>query len=441
MAPEGCLTVQPDGSLAVNKHSGEDTAALDATLSTFAEPASATETQSLYQLTAASIWRARRQGLSLADILRTLETHSRTVLPANVRNDIERWSKQIDRLTLEADQGQLLLRSENPLVITAVRSHRILGALVTDQLDATTLELRGDSYPEVVQTFDACQYPVMDRVQEGWNTLAAPSATSQRRGRRSAQTSTRRTRAGRRRHGLYRETAPPRGVDLATRLQAGAQPVPLADLLRSHRSQRCQATTRAGRQCKNRAQLSSPFCRVHADWAPGSAPFDTLTPQADLASHVLDLMLQAGLVTLAQLAMVRSGILFATGLCTWLLYALLMGIGVGWFGLPLASWYTAGIAFLLTYWILGKSLGGIGLWMTLRLLLFLVSSFVVDFFHKEGVFLNTCFFLIPVVLPVTLLFGFELSLWWGFLLFPSGFIIGRLLYTFLEERSASFEEE
>jgi hypothetical protein len=152
-------------------------------------------------------------------------------------------------------------------------------------------------------------------------------------------------------------------------------------------------------------------------------------------------MLQAGLVTLAQLAMVRSGILFATGLCTWLLYALFIGVGIGWFGLPLASWYTAGIAFLLTYWILGKSLGGIGLWMTLRLLLFLVSSFVVDFFHKEGVFLNTCFFLIPVVLPVTLLFGFELSLWWGFLLFPSGFIIGRLLYTFLEERSASFEEE
>jgi hypothetical protein len=73
--------------------------------------------------------------------------------------------------------------------------------------------------------------------------------------------------------------------------------------------------------------------------------------------------------------------------------------------------------------------------------LFLLSSLAVDFFHKEGVFLNTCFFLIPVVLPVTLLFGFELSLWWGFLLFPSGFIIGRLLYTFLEERSAPFEEE
>jgi hypothetical protein len=435
MAPENSLTVQPDGSLALHQHPGEDTAALDATLSVFAEPADATETQRLYQLTASSIWRARRQGLSLADILQTLETHSQTEIPANVRDDIERWSKQIDRLTLEADQGQLILRSENPLVITAVRSHRTLGAFVNRQIDATALELRADTYPEVVQTFDACQYPVLDRVQEGWNTLAPSSTTAQRRGRQSVQTSTRHTRARRRRGRSPREMAPRMGGDLATRPQAGAQPVPLADLLRSHRSQRCQATTRAGRQCKNRAQASSPFCRVHADWAPGSVPLDSLTHQADFASYVLDLMLQTGLVTLAQLAMVRIGILFATGLSTWLLYALFMGIGVGWFGLPLASWYTVGIAFLLTCWLLGKSLGGIGLWMSLRLLFFLVSSLLVDFFHKEGVFLNTCFFLIPVVLPVALLVGFELSLWWGFLLFPSGFVIGKLLYTFLEERS------
>jgi hypothetical protein len=404
-------------------------------LSTIAEPVSTTETQSLYQLTAASTWRARRQGLSLADILQTLETHSQIDIPANVRADIERWSKQIDRLTLDADQGRLFLRSDNPLVITAVRSHRTLGAFIADQIDATTVELRAHTYPEVVQLFDACQYPVLDLVQEGWNTLVPPSATSQRRRRRSAQTSTRRTRAGRRHGGSHRETVPHMAGELATRPQEDAQPIPLADLLRSHRSQRCQATTRAGRQCKNRAQPSSPFCRVHADWAPGLAPLDTLTHQPDLASYVLDLMLQAGLITLDQLAMVRTGILLGTGLGTWLLYALLMGVGVGWFHLPLAAWYIAGIALLLTCWVLGKSLGRIGLWMSLRLLLFLVWSLLVDFFHKEGLILNTCFFLIPGVLPIALLLGFELSLWWGFLLFPSGFAIGKLLYTFLEERS------
>jgi hypothetical protein len=147
-------------------------------------------------------------------------------------------------------------------------------------------------------------------------------------------------------------------------------------------------------------------------------------------------MLQAGLITQAQLATVRTAILMGIGLSTWLLYALLMWISVGWFGLPLASWYTPGIALLLTCWILGKCFGRIGLWMSLRLLLFLVWSLLVNFFHKEGLILNTCFVLMPVVLPIALLLGFELSLWWGFLLFPSGFAIGKLLYTFLEERSA-----
>jgi hypothetical protein len=100
MAAESPFTVQPDGSLAVPKPPGEDTAALDVTVSSFAEPARTTATHILYQLTAASIWRARRQGLSLAEIVRTLETHSHTAIPDNVRADIERWSRQIDRLTV-----------------------------------------------------------------------------------------------------------------------------------------------------------------------------------------------------------------------------------------------------------------------------------------------------------------------------------------------------
>ena len=72
--------------------------------------------------------------------------------------------------------------------------------------------------------------------------------------------------------------------------------------------------------------------------------------------------------------------------------------------------------------------------MSLCLLFALVWSIMVDFTHMEGLILNTCFFLMPVVVPMALLLGFELSFWWGFLLFPSGFAIGKLLYTFLEER-------
>jgi hypothetical protein len=101
---KGSLTILPDRSLTVEKHPGEDTAAMEAALSAFVELGPATETQRHYQITAASIWRARRQGLSLAEILHTLETYSQSEIPAKVRADLMMWSTQIDRLTLEVDR-------------------------------------------------------------------------------------------------------------------------------------------------------------------------------------------------------------------------------------------------------------------------------------------------------------------------------------------------
>src|SRR6266849_8857443 len=109
----GALTVQDDGTLTVVQRPDEDTAAFEATLSRFTELVCPTAGQRVYRLTATSIWRARRAGLTLEEVLQTLETASTTALPPHVRADLERWSRQIDRLTLEADQGRLLLRSTN----------------------------------------------------------------------------------------------------------------------------------------------------------------------------------------------------------------------------------------------------------------------------------------------------------------------------------------
>src|SRR6266849_883578 len=101
----GALTVQDDGTLTVVQRPDEDTAAFEATLARFTELVCPTAGQRVYRLTAASIWRARRAGLTLEEVLQTLETSSTTALPPQIRADLERWGGQIDRLTLEADQG------------------------------------------------------------------------------------------------------------------------------------------------------------------------------------------------------------------------------------------------------------------------------------------------------------------------------------------------
>src|SRR5262249_8034301 len=151
-----------------------------------------------------------------------------------VRADLTRWSRQIDRLTLEADQGRLVLRSTHPLALTAVQRHRTLGTFITRPLDAVTVELRPDAYPELVQTFEACGYPVLDRVPGGWQPEAAP---------------------------VLLAATPVRPVVEPLPAQAGRRRAPRAEGLR-RLPQQCQATTQAGRRCKNRVQPGSEFCRV-----------------------------------------------------------------------------------------------------------------------------------------------------------------------------------
>jgi DNA excision repair protein ERCC-3 len=175
--PSGALQVNDDGTLRLTPQPAQETAGLEDALSLFADRTSPSETPPRYRLSALSVWRARRMGLSLERITQTLETHSGQELPDKLHADLTLWSQQIDRLWLEVEQGRLVLRSANPLVITAVVRHRTLRDLVSEQLGATTAELRAEAYPELIATFDACRYPVLDHVPSGWRpeeALPAP---------------------------------------------------------------------------------------------------------------------------------------------------------------------------------------------------------------------------------------------------------------------------
>jgi hypothetical protein len=406
--PPGALTVQDDGTLAIVPRSDEDTAAFEAALSRFSELVCPTAGQRVYRLTAASIWRARRAGLTLEEVLQTLETSSTTVLPPQVRADLERWSRQIDRLTVEADQGRLVLRSTHPLVLTAVQRHRTLGTFITHQYDATTVALRSDAYPELIQTFEACGYPVLDRVPAGWQPEATPALPAARPARPMVQPLPVQT--GRRR---------------AARVE-GLRRLP----------RQCQATTQAGRRCKNRVQPPSRFCRVHMPWSPQAGFRASYTPQAHLASQVLEDRLVRGLVPLPQLAVYRVTVLMGIGLLTWLLVLVLMWLSAGALSLALPPWVAAGLAVVGTCGLVGRLGARLGLVASLHMVLFLVTSVVLDCLHKEGLILNLCFVGIPVVLPAVALSHWALSLGWVFVCFPVGIVLGLLFYTFLDAMSA-----
>jgi hypothetical protein len=180
MSP-GAIQVQDDGTLMLVPQRAQNPKGLEDSLSRFADRTSPSETPPRYRLSAASVWRARRMGLSLETIVETLETHSGQDLPDKLRSDLTLWSQQIDRLSLEVDQKRLVLRSINPLVITAVMRHRTLGDFVIEQIDATSAALRAEAYPELIATFDACRYPVLDHIPSGWRPEEASPVLGPRR--------------------------------------------------------------------------------------------------------------------------------------------------------------------------------------------------------------------------------------------------------------------
>ena len=70
--PPGALTVQDDGTLTVVPRPDEETAAFEATLARFSELVCPTASPRVYRLTAAALWRGRRAGLTLEEVLQTL---------------------------------------------------------------------------------------------------------------------------------------------------------------------------------------------------------------------------------------------------------------------------------------------------------------------------------------------------------------------------------
>jgi Helicase conserved C-terminal domain len=400
--PQGALIVQQDGTFTIQQPPDEDTVALEAAPAGFADVVCPTTTPRVYRLTATSIWRARRAGLALEEILQTLATSSAREIPPTVRTDITRWSHQIDRLTLEADHGRLVLRSTHPLALTAVQRHRTLGTFITHHLDAVTVALQPDAaYPELIQTFDACGYPVLDRVPAGWQP----------------------------------EAPPVRSVVQPLPAQAGKRRAARVEGLRRLPRQ-CQATTQAGRRCKNRVQPGARFCRVHAPWSPQARSRVPYIPQARLPNQVLEDRLAGGLVPLPQLAVYRVTVLMGLGLLTWLLSLLLRWLGEGTLFLALPPWVVAGLALVGTCGLVGRLGARLGLVASLQMVLLLMTSVVLDCLHKEGLILHLCFVVIPVVLPAVVLAHWALSFGWLFVCFPVGIVLGLLLYTFLDAMSA-----
>jgi hypothetical protein len=93
-----------------------------------------------YRLTPAALHRALTEGMSLDDVLATLQKYSRTPIPQNIEFSLESWAKSGGMVTWYTQTGELTCAS--PEILDRIESHPKLGKLGLKRTDSTALILQ-----------------------------------------------------------------------------------------------------------------------------------------------------------------------------------------------------------------------------------------------------------------------------------------------------------
>src|SRR4051794_15431650 len=161
-APQNPLIVQSDRSLLLEVDNALYSAARDE-LARFAELEKSPEHIHTYRITPLSLWNAASAGVSTTDILGTLERYSKFDLPRNVLTDVEDYISRFGRVKLvKSEKGELLLRSEDPMLIAEIARNKKIQPTVLSQPDRNTLQIDPRMRGHVKQALVLFGYPAED---------------------------------------------------------------------------------------------------------------------------------------------------------------------------------------------------------------------------------------------------------------------------------------
>ena len=159
--PQNPLIVQSDRSLLLEVDNPLYSATRDE-LARFAELEKSPEHIHTYRITPLSLWNAASAGISIESILGTLERYSKFDLPGNVTTDIKDYVSRFGRIKLLKEGGQLLLRSEDPMLVAEVARNKKIQPCVLAQPDRNTLQIDPRMRGHVKHALVLFGYPAED---------------------------------------------------------------------------------------------------------------------------------------------------------------------------------------------------------------------------------------------------------------------------------------
>lgn len=161
MTADQPLIIQSDRTVFLEVDSPAFEEARDA-LGAFAELIKCPEHIHTYAITPLSLWNAASAGLTPEQVLEILRQYSRYPIPSNVETDIGEYMGRYGRLVLERDGEQLVLKSEDPLLLDEISRHKKTQHYIGERIDEHSAKIGGDYRGHLKQDLIKIGFPVKD---------------------------------------------------------------------------------------------------------------------------------------------------------------------------------------------------------------------------------------------------------------------------------------
>jgi DNA excision repair protein ERCC-3 len=138
--PDNPLIVQSDRTVLLEVDNPRYEACRDL-LSGFCELIKSPEHIHTYRLTPLSLWNARAAGMTSEQMVEVLHEFTKYDVPGNIVHDIRDYVGRYGRLKLFKEDGCLLLRAEDNLLMTEIRHNKAIQPFLLAPRDARTVEI------------------------------------------------------------------------------------------------------------------------------------------------------------------------------------------------------------------------------------------------------------------------------------------------------------
>ncbi|MCZ6633258.1 MAG: DEAD/DEAH box helicase [bacterium] len=130
----------------------------------FAELEKSPEHIHTYRINPLSLWNAAAGGLRADEIIETLETYSKYDIPQNVGVEIREAIDRYGKVHLDRVEDQLILSSEDPIIITEICRHKAVSPYLEERLDDHRVRIAPLYRGHLKQALTRIGFPVKDRV-------------------------------------------------------------------------------------------------------------------------------------------------------------------------------------------------------------------------------------------------------------------------------------